>query len=418
VPSALIDLDAAPAARQRPGRHRRFSVRPALTALSLVLVALLGAAAPPMGELRPGAVVAAQPDDKVFVHGDRMWIVGAAATGGSWSMHTYRLPDGKLLARATLQIPEPVTAVLPVGDLTLVQTTVGQRPALLALDDTTSRTRWWQFGDLRGASAAAGLLLLSDGDSPDIEAVDLETGTYRWAVEPPRGGSLGIAGRADGLPQWLVSQDPSGRLDTYDGRTGRHLASAHAAPGPDTGVAGGLFLVSGSRTGITAFNLPSLTVRWHRPAIGPTPGAEWLQPDCGALLCIVGPALTAVDPATGQTRWAAGRWTYAQTAGDSLVVHDTDGPPDLAPVTVLDPATGRVRADLGEWREAAPSDDPLRYLVIIGPRTVFGRFDPSGGSVRIFGTTDLAIRGCNAGAGAMICQLLAGPVAIWPVDPR
>jgi len=413
VPPALIDLDAAPAVRQRPGRHRS-PARTVVAVATVVLVALLAAAAPPAPESRPAATIAAQPDDDVFVHGDRLWIVGAAATGRSRWMHTYRLPDGKLLTRTTLQIPEPVTAVLPVGDVTLIATTLGQRPMVMAMDDTTGRSRWWQFGDIRGAAQDASVLLLGDSGAQGMLAVDPRTGAFRWEVLVPDGGTLSIAGEAGGLPRWLVSEDAHGRLDTYDGRTGRHLASARASSsGQQQGAADDLLLVGGTESGITAYSLPALAVRWHRAGLPPSPSADRVELDCGPLLCVIGPTLMTLDPATGHTRWASDRWTSAEPDGDFLLARKTDGPPELAPVTVLDMADGRTRADLGDWRAVYGTDHPLDHLVDIGTRTFFGRFDPAAKSVRVLGSTGLNVSDCQAGPGAMVCQLVAGPVTVW-----
>jgi len=384
--------------------------------VSVGLVALLAAATPPAPERGPATTIAARPGDDFFVHGDRLWVVGDATTGPSREMHTYRLPDGKLLGATTLPIAEPVTEVLPVGGITLVQSPLGQRSVVLATDDTTGRTRWWQFGDFRGAAHDGSLILLSDDGARGMLAVDPRTGAYRWEVITPDDGSLGIAGEADGLPRWLVSEGTNGRLDTYDGRTGRHLATARAAASlQQEGVADDLLLMGSSQSGITAYALPALTVRWHRASLPPSPGADRVETDCGGLICIIGPTLMTLDPATGQTRWATGRWTSAESDGDFLLARSTDGPAELAPVAVLDRADGRLRADLGGWRGLHGSDHPLDHLVNIGPRTFFGRFDPASKTVEVLGGTGLNVSECKPGAASMVCQLVDGPVAVWPV---
>jgi outer membrane protein assembly factor BamB len=413
VPSTLIDLDTAPAAAPRPG-HSGFRGRTALAVLSLILIALLGPAARAVPDHLKATLIPARNEDNLFAHGDRLYVVDAAPTGGARRMRTYRLPDGKLLARTDLQIPEAVTGVLPVGDTTLIQTTVGQRPAVMALDNATGLSRWWQFGTVRGASLAAGLVLTSDDSAAqDCTAIDLRTGTYRWQVLAPDGGQLTMTGERDGLPRWLVALGPHGRLDSYDGSTGRHMAGTQATTsGPLSGAADNLFVLGGSRDGVTAYSLPGLTTRWQIWPDGLS--RAWLGPDCGALLCVFGPGLMALDPATGRTRWTSDRWSYAQLAGDFLIASDTDGPPDVVPLSVLDPATGQLRADLGGWRRIPGSDDTMTYLVNPGVTTsFFGRLDPARTTVRIIGTTDRVLGQCDEGAGAVACHLTDGPVAIW-----
>jgi outer membrane protein assembly factor BamB len=431
VTSALIDLDTAPAADLRPGRSRPRG-RSVLAVLSLILVALAGPATPPVSEHLKATLITARNEDNVFVSGGKLYVIDATPTGVPRPMRTYRLPDGKLLSRATLQIPEEVTGVQAVGDTTLVETTIGRRPAVIAVDSAAGSIRWWQFGLVRGASAAGGLVLLTnDRDAAeDFDAVDLRTGLYRWGVLAPVGGLLLTSGQHDngllltdgqpgGAPRWLVSVDPRGRLDSYDARSGKHVATAQAAPfGPlPTALAetvGSLLVVGADPFGATAYALPGLTARWHRPT-GTFQFAEgWLEPDCGALVCAYLPDLVALDPATGQTRWTSKRWTYAQQAGRYLVAGNAPGAPDQMPLTVLDLATGRVRADLGGWRQVLGPDGTMAYAVNAeGHPTFFGRFDPAHLAVRILGTTDADFGHCDATAGAVVCHLTDGPVAIW-----
>jgi outer membrane protein assembly factor BamB len=421
VPSTLIDLDTAPAVAPRPG-HSGPRGRSALAVLSLILIALLGPAAP---DRLKATLIAARNQDDVFVHGDRLYVVDAVPAGKPRPMRTYRLPDGKPLARTNLQIPEAVTGVLPVGGTTLLQTTVGERPAVVAMDNATGLSPWWQFGVVRGASAAAGEVLVGDdNEQEDFSAVDLRTGSFRWELLGPRGGVLTIAGERDGLPRWLVGLSGDGRLASYDGQTGKQLAAVRAAPfgslsGALTWPADDLFAIGGRPSGVTAYALPGLEPRWRIAPDRLPPSLDFTQAglnaDCGPVLCAFLPKLVALDPATGRTRWASDRWTEARRAGDFLAAGDTDGEaPDSVPVTVLDPATGRVRADLGGWRVISSPDDGLTYLVHPGTSTsLFGRFDPATVSVRILGRTDQALAHCDAGAGAVACHLTDGPVAIW-----
>lgn len=414
MPSALIDLDTAPATHDRPGRSRRPRAR---LLPALLLLALLGPATPAVSDHLRATLIAAQNQDNVFVSGGRLYVVDAAPTGLPRAMHTYRLPDGKLLSKATLQIPEAVTGVRATGDTTLVETTIGQRPAVIAMDDATGLSRWWQFGVVRGASAAGGLALLADDhdSGEDLDAVDLRSGAYRWQVLAPAGGVLLSAG-PPGMPRWLIADGPQGRLDSYDALTGKHVATAQAASaGPLASPAGSLFVTGDDSSGATAYALPALTTRWHRPTGSFKLAGGWVEPDCGAVVCAFLPRLVALDPATGQTRWTSDRWDDAQRAGDLLVAGRGNGTPDQVPISVVDPATGRVRADLGGWREILGPDGTMAYTVHPGNPTLFGRFDPNAGAVRILGTTDADFGHCDAAAGAVVCHLTDGPVAIWHI---
>jgi outer membrane protein assembly factor BamB len=422
VPITLIDLDTAPAAAPRPG-HSSPRGRSALAVLSLILVTLLGPAAPDRAK---ATLIGARSQDDTFVHGDRLYVVDAAPLGRPRPMRTYRLPEGRPLSRMNLPIPEAVTGVLPVGDTTLIQTTIGRRPAVVAMDDKTGLSPWWEFGSIRGASAPADEVLISDdNEQEDFTAVDLRTGSFRWELLSPRGGLLTLAGQRDGLPRWLVGLTGDGRLTSYDGQTGKPLATGRAAPFGSLSQAltwpdDDLFALGGRPSGVTAYALPGLEPRWRIAPDRLPPSFDFTQgrlnADCGPVVCAFLPKLVALDPATGRTRWASDRWTLAGRAGDFLLAADTDGEaPDLVPVTVLDPATGRVRADLGGWREIPGPDGPT-YLVHPGASTsLFGRFDPATMSVRILGTTDQDFADCDGGAGAVVCHLTDGPVAIWPL---
>jgi outer membrane protein assembly factor BamB len=163
---------------------------------------------------------------------------------------------------------------------------------------------------------------------------------------------------------------------------------------------------------MTAYALPGLTTRWQISPDVDLAGA-WVSPYCGAVLCVFRPTLVALDPATGKTRWVSDRWNYAESAGDYLAVSPFDGASGEGPLAVLDPATGRVRAVLGGWHQIFGPDDALAYVVHPGRTSLFGRFDPAHMAVRILGTTDRDLGRCDAGAGAVVCHLTGGAVAIW-----
>jgi outer membrane protein assembly factor BamB len=441
VSSALIDLDSASAVRHRPGRSGP-RARSLLAVLSVALLAVIGPAAPWAAHGLRSAVIPAVTGDGVFVSGSRLYVVdlgatiatsgGDSASGTVRRMRVFRLPGAHLLTTTELPLPEPVTGVLPVGDTTLVQSTVGGRPMIMAIDSGTGANLWWQFGVLRGAGA--GVVLMTDdlqGSNEPYTAVDLRTGSFRWEVSTPLDGLLTATDdRVGDLPRWLVGLTADDQLSSYDTTTGRRIATIRVAPfGPPehamAAVADGLVVTAGEPSGVTAYALPGLALRWQIPTASlPRPvdyAQSRLQPGCGVVLCAYWPQLTALDPATGRVRWSSDRWNDARPLGSYLVVNQGEGAPDQVALTAVDPATGRARGTYGGWHWVFPTDGVAAYAVHPGDGTaptLFGRFDADRPGVRILGSTEDVFGHCDAGAGSVVCHLTDGPVAVWDLEPK
>lgn len=412
----LIDLDVQPAERERT----TIASRPVLAALCLLLVALLAGSAD-LARQRPPVVLAAGSADLTFVHGDRLFIVGRAA--GAQSLRTYRLPDGRLLGRATVDGLAPVSDVTQAGGTILLtdQGTTGGDPQTVAVDGTTGRELWRRTAAPVSASAAAGIALLSTSllgaDFAD-EAVDLRTGALRWRVPAPAG-FLTAAGDAGGLPRWLVSVTPDGRLTSYDGRTGRQVATTAAVPADESGgypiLAEADHLMIGTATGTTAYSLPALTPRWHAETSPPANTADVVpdskQTACGPVICTFRQtrAMSVLDPATGRALWTANGFVDARPAGAYLLAITATGV-----IFVLDAATGRVHGDFGGWRGLL-GPDGLRYAVHAGAdhNTLwYGRLDPARAIVHVLGSVRHVSGPCSLGTGVLVCPQ-AGAVAVW-----
>ncbi|MEV0729795.1 PQQ-binding-like beta-propeller repeat protein [Polymorphospora sp. NPDC050346] len=150
----------------------------------------------------------------------------------------------------------------------------------------------------------------------------------------------------------------------------------------------------GVRLVLTAYDLDRDTVLWTAP-VGPEvrvtdyprPAAQ-LRPVDGQLLVHINDGTTAVDDATGRTRWSVPHpITDVRGGGVGLssrpVWSSTMTPADRRPavVGVFDPATGAVT------ESAPPPDEPRRFQLDPATGTVIA-IPPAGMSVRAFDLAD------------------------------
>jgi hypothetical protein len=422
----VIDLGELPRElREAPAATVPVPWRAMLGALSIVLVALLSGAAhhaPP----RPPAVIAARLSDTTFVVRDRLFVVGLGAADTSGRARTrvisgYRLPDARPAGRTEVTVAGTVVGVEQSGATLLVayQLDAGGTQAVLAQTAGTDRPLWRREGRLAGVATADGLVLINDDHGE--EAVDVLTGTVRWAVPRPADGFIAEAGRPGAYPDWLILVTDSGRLETWDSRTGRRLGAAAvpALAGRATGLiwpVGDIFLVDTGGGGFDGYRLPGLQRVWHTTA---DLSQSWMQTDCGTLICTFRQqrGMTALDPATGRQLWRSDRWVYAEPYGKYLLATSGQEDGDVPPVWVLDPATGRVVGDFGPWQGLGPDGDTG---LLYGKRDAergyqlwYGVLDPATRRIRLLGSADRVSGGCETSAGAMICRLVDASVAVW-----
>lgn len=211
-----------------------------------------------------------------------------------------------------------------------------------------------------------GHTLVSTGQDGTIRCWDLQTG--RELVQPDSyEGKSAAAYSPDG--RFAAIADARGRVDLWDGRTGKLVrtvqqegtAVTHLAFTPD-----GKLLAAAERSGTVRFwQLPSGRpgAVWQRE---PTQG-EWncnglhFSPD-GRLLCVSDypRQIRVVEVTSGKLLWT-GASAYAETFspdGATLVVAAPAGPY----LTMLDPATGKKRATV---RQSSKIPDGLGELSVL-----------------------------------------------------
>jgi outer membrane protein assembly factor BamB len=238
----------------------------------------------------------------------------------------------------------------------------------IGLDPRTGRVRWARGAepDLVRASTPRLLVLGADGhDGTRLTAVDRLTGETRWTYEIDGGRTVRLVGADDSAVVAIVGDPPAA---TFEQATGVGVA-AHVLSA-DTGalrreiplslttpekLAMRSVVVSGSTMvldvgSILGVDMRSGTQRWRSAGtISSTQlhGRNVLLTRTGAGGSL---SLTALDPRTGHRRWVhdLGRFDEgaAATAG-GIVVFERGG------YTALDAATGRTRWHLGSQRGLA-----------------------------------------------------------------
>jgi hypothetical protein len=438
VADILIDLGEVPEHGHRPAdavlRRPPIPVRPLLTLLSAVLLALLGGAVPRLPP-SPPTVIPARLGDSTFVVGDRLFVAtpGPELLGAKVQtkvISTYALPGARLLSLTTVAVSGSISNIRQAGDMLVVsyQVDATGEQGTVGVTADTDQVQWRRPTGLDAVSAADGLALLAAYSGQPGEtrwyAVDLHTGEQRWTVREPVDGYTTVAG-ADGYgyPDWLVSASSAGLVEVRDARTGAihtvaTVPAAELQANSLVWIVGNLLMLGTGSDGVTAYGLPDLGKQWYTAV---DLSENWAMTGCGPVICAFRAQrrMSALDPATGRLLWDSERWAYAEPSGADLVavsneVSSDSGRPKL---TVLDPRTGAVRGDFGEWQGLATSgSDELSY----GMRTVPGKFtlfygvlDPARLDVRLLGAADQVSGDCETSAGVLVCRLVDASVAVW-----
>jgi hypothetical protein len=229
---------------------------------------------------------------------------------------------------------------------------------------------------------------------------------------------------------FLVVAAPDGAVTLLARDTGAVLGSlkvdqlvpvAAASNHPDVAlvevIGGRLLLARGIGTSngeVASYDLPGLTLRWVRS--GPLPGDPW---SCGANLCLSGftGGMTALDQATGASRWSTEDWQAAGDLGGGRMLAFRDGALDHA--GILDSTTGRLLADLGNWTVVSGPDIHLATRPGYNLRSTWiGVVDPGRAVVRPVGKLDgLSTGGCISRADLLVCRTLDAKVRVWRYHP-
>ncbi|GAA0551525.1 hypothetical protein GCM10010172_37300 [Paractinoplanes ferrugineus] len=399
---------------------------------SWVPVALLGAlvllfagasAAPADPALNPVFRLQIGPADTYAVTADGQLL---AQTFGQ--LTSYGLDRGQLRWQAAQATPGYRLRL--GGGLVLLRpwTTSSGEPGTTAVSAHTGAARWERPGNVVTVAGSDSLLAVDSVRSltgtgrrvqGDVAAVDPRTGGTLWSVHVPSTAVLlGLPGVADeGSRMLLVHDDRT--LAVHDLRTGRRLAST-TVPGADYNpdnpvVAGGKILLRHPGTDgpeISAYDPVTLRQQWTEPAQNAYELAA-----CGQLACLSGAGqVRAIDPATGDQRWAHPGWAGVTQNGTSLIAYaGSDG---TDPVGVLDPRTGRVRTELDGWIPITGSGGADGRLLLIrsvdgGARTMVAVAHPGDPRPRLLAALPAGTGDCQAAPARLICRTTYGELVVW-----
>ncbi|MEV4346231.1 PQQ-binding-like beta-propeller repeat protein [Actinoplanes sp. NPDC049596] len=394
-------------------------VRTLLGVLSLVLVALLAAAAAPAREVRP-IVIPADLGASYYVADNLLFVAGGSTVVGPGvlvrDVRTYALPTARLLDSTMVTVAGAVDHVMRVGHTVVAsyQLEASGDLAVVAVGAGTDRTLWRRPARLVG-SAAGDLVLLATDEG--FLAVEAATGVVRWTVPRPPDGSIAETGPR-GHPRWLVVQSGDGRLETRDAGTGRVVAQRSVPRGAGNVWPVGDLVTIGAADGFSAYQLPGLTFRWRTEA---DLSQSWMQADCGTLICTFRQqsGIVALDRTTGRALWSSSFWAYAQPAGPYLAAIRLDRRTFDPAVWLLDPATGEPVGNFGRWEilDGSPSGPLFGKIDIYGEDLVYyGRLDPVTREIRVTGRAGGVSGNCREAAGMLICRLIDASVALWPLE--
>jgi outer membrane protein assembly factor BamB len=432
----IIDLDSAgPADAPPPKTSIRRRAVVAGAAVSLLLSLSLGGSAGTASVVRPLTSVPAIINDSFELAGDRLFVLANA--DGSTRIDAYRLPGGQRLWRAT--VPEQMNLLqfaAPAGVL-LAETDGGPDSGrIAALDAGTGRVLWRQTGALFPPQFVDPHVLMMQIDpdrGQELRLVDPRTGARLWSSPVGQGDDDAATGSGR-----LVLRSDAGDAQVVDEDTGRVLATGRLAGAPDPGTspartpmtgvlsrlfaAGGqLFVTSPQARGtvVTAYAADTFAQRWQITVDDIVRNIE----DCGPVLCFNGDgAITAVEPATGRTRWrnsasidgiATDGWLRATVA-----VNGSDGQ-----VVVMNPDTGKVALDLGPWAPVTRNGGEAPPVLT---RSEFGRLGawvavPEQSQIRPVGwLPDVVSHQCQLSRSVqtyLACATHTGPVRVWEYRP-
>ncbi|MEO3777299.1 PQQ-binding-like beta-propeller repeat protein [Micromonospora sp. B11E3] len=435
----LIDLgelrgDAEP---EPPARPPRAVGRPLRVALAGALVLLtLGASAAvvrPVSAPLPGRFGAVE----VFVAPDRVYVAEPVdPQPGGREVTAYATPTRggeplRPLWRVSLPGAGGLFGLTERDGVVFVNVDLDTDHPQTILVDAKTGGRLSRHPGSGAPTVGGGLLLVGNTTlgAPGLQAVDLASGRVRWSL-PASLVTFNYHRRGELVDRVVVTSDLipgadwDGRIEVRDVVSGavlaaRDLKGRERPTYRQVNLSGDLVLVTEGEPGggavVTAYGLDALDRRWELRL------AEFGQAQrCGALLCLSAPRrgeVSAVDPATGRTRWTNPRWAWFVLArGDRLLVGAVDRRPAGGGFAVLDAATGRQLAELGRW-ELAYSRDPDAPLFGVR-RTREGdllvaELDLARAEARVLDVLPDATGECTVAGRSAVCRRVGGAFGWW-----
>ncbi|MEU4157600.1 PQQ-binding-like beta-propeller repeat protein [Actinoplanes sp. NPDC026670] len=226
-----------------------------------------------------------------------------------------------------------------------------------ALDPATGRPLWERPGSPFGEPATDTLLMFERSDAGPltwIRLVRVRDGSTVWERRAPEKSDTVVVQMDGEVPARVVTASPEGDLTVlrYDDGTQVFAGSVPWRPmsyntgaGTNLSSAAGRLVVTDTgldvntdRSRVTVYRTDDLTPLWSRDAAG------WANvQDCGPLVClgVMQEGLEAVDPQTGERRWAIDGAQFAGevAGGERLLITGSDDRPRQ---TLVDAATGRA----------------------------------------------------------------------------
>ncbi|MBG0564161.1 outer membrane protein assembly factor BamB family protein [Actinoplanes aureus] len=317
------------------------------------------------------------------------------------------LPDaGLLLLRSDLATVERTFRDGESGLLMYYRETIALAPA-------TGDRLWDRPGEPLAAGADGVLLEQRDknGDFSSLSLVRAGDGQPLWSRPAPGVQAITIGYHA-GRPHRVIMITKPGDITVLrytDGEPVHSRPLPRYLPGEDVFLltAGDRLLVVRTDTyqsTVTAYHLETLDGLWHTT----TNSFPWIL-DCGEVLCLIDDhGLSALDPATGRTRWQMPGITSVAPAGTGrLLAGNNDFPPVQ---TLVDTADGRRIGPGGRGEIHSPPGDTGSVLLSRTTTTPVGhailtRLDLDTGEPTVIGMmrspTDF---GCEVAERHLLCR--------------
>jgi hypothetical protein len=438
--AVVIDLGEAWSVveERRAGERPRPARRAALAALLLLVVLLLaGGSAVTTSPFTPLASIDVAGRPAIEVGGGGVFVAGG--TGAALFVARYALDTGAMTWKiAVSDRPDALTYLAGAAVVTVWFSAQTGANRVTVLDAATGARLWELPGALYSPptpDAKQALTVAGDPNAPgQMSYTDLRTGRAIWTRPVPAGAQIVTTDtRTRSDAAGFVVAAPDGTVTLLARDTGAVLGSAKVARlVPDNAptlnpediatinVSGGQLLVA-RRTGtpngeIASYDLPGLTLRWVRSGLMP----GYYPWPCGPNLCLSGftGGMTALDPATGASRWTTEDWQADGDLGGGRMLAFRDGGLDHA--GILDSTTGQLLGDLGNWTVVSGPDIHLATEPVRGNvrSTWIGVVDPGRAAVRPVGKLDgLSTGGCISRADLLVCRTLDAKVRVWSYHP-